>query len=66
MVITIHIHAFGKAGCVHGSIVSPIMFPPIEATDRGDLIASARATCVGVCVSVQIDALFTRSPLIHV
>ena len=34
VVISIHIHAFKKAGCVHGSIVSPIMFPPIVATDR--------------------------------
>lgn len=32
VVISIHIHAFKKAVCMHGSIVSPIMLPPIATT----------------------------------
>lgn len=34
VVISIHIHAFKKAVCMHGSIVSPIMLPPIATTGR--------------------------------
>lgn len=30
-----------KTGCVHGSILSPIMFPPYSNRRRGDLITAA-------------------------
>lgn len=64
VVVSIHIHAFKKAVSVHGSIVSPIMFPPYSNHRQGDLIMSACAAlgmCVCFCVCVYTeDALYTR------
>lgn len=64
VVVSIHIHAFKKAGCVHRSIVSPIMFPPYSNHRQGDSITSARAAldmCVYVCVCVCV-CLYRRMP----
>lgn len=65
VVFSIHIHAFKKASCVHGSIVSPIMFPPYSNHRQGDSITSAWAALsicvyVCVCVSIQKDPLCVR------
>lgn len=64
VVFSIHIHAFKKASCVHGSIVSPIMFPPYSNHRQGDSITSAWAAlsiCVYVCMCV---CLYRRIPCV--
>lgn len=58
VVVSIHIHAFKKPSCVHGSIVSPIMFPPYSNHRLGDSITSARAMVdISVCLCVCVCAL---------
>lgn len=57
VVVSIHIHAFKKAHCVHGSVVSPIMLPSYSNHRQGDSITFAGAAvdlCVHVCMCVYM------------
>lgn len=62
VVISIHIHAFKKPSCVHGSIVSPVMFPPYSNHRQGYSVTSALAA-LGICVCMFVYVcLYRRMP----
>lgn len=46
--VSIHIHAFKKTCCVHGSVVSLIVLPSYSDHRRGDLVTLD--VCVHVCL----------------
>lgn len=64
VVVSIHIHAFKKAGCVHGSVVSPIMLPSYSDHRQRYPIMFAWEVldiCVHRCVCVCV-CLYKRMP----